>query len=277
MGKCKYCNQDAGLFSSHHKECKERFEEGVVKIKQILNNCFIMNKDFYIEKALINSIIQKSNINNSFLSQIYCDTFDNAIDNYLNDGVINSIERATAARFIQFSGVPQEILNKNKSVEKIVQSQIIQEVLEGKIPTPRQTIIGEFPFMLSKNETVVWLFRNIILHEQKVKKEYIGRSQGMSFRIAKGVYYRVGGFKGKPIESTTMEKIACGNLCLTNKNIYFSSSQKSFKLPYNKIINLETFSNGIGVQKDGVSSKHFFLENANGWFCYNIISNLRTN
>ncbi len=277
MGKCKYCNQDAGFFSSSHKECKEKFEQGVLQLKQILHTCFTTNKDFYLVKNDIEAIISKANIDKQSLEQLYCEEFDNAIDRYLDNGVIDTAERGTAARFIQFSQLSQDKLNRNFAVEKIVQSQVLQEILNGVIPAPKQTIVGDFPFLLSKNETIVWLFRNVTLHEQKVKREYVGRSQGMSFRVAKGVYYRVGGFKGRPLETTVMEKISTGSLCLTDKNIYFSSSQKSLKIPYNKIINIENYSNGLGLQKDGASSKPIFLENANGWFCYNIISNLKTN
>ncbi len=277
MGKCKYCNQDAGFFSSYHNECQSKFVQGVSQIRSILDNCFRIKKDFYLEKSSIDSIIKNSNINSNSLKDIYCSVFDEYIELYLDNGVIDSAERATAARFMQFSELSQDDLNRNFSVEKIVQSQVLQEILNGSIPTPKQTIVGEFPFLLSKNEKLIWLFRNVGLHQQKVKKEYVGRSHGLSFRIAKGIYYRVGGFKGRPLETTVMELISSGSVCLTDKNIYFSSPIKSLRIPYNKIINIEMYSNGIGLQKDGASSKPIFLENANGWFCYNIISNLKTN
>jgi hypothetical protein len=129
--------------------------------------------------------------------------------------------------------------------------------------------------MLGKDENLVWFFRNITIYEQKTKKEYVGRSQGLNIRICKGVYYRTGSFKGNPIETTYMHKMGIGNVCLTDKHIYISSPEKSFKIPYGKILNVDTYSNGIGLQKDSLNSKPIFLEGINSWFCYNVISNIK--
>ena len=92
----------------------------------------------------------------------------------------------------------------------------------------------------------------------------------------KGVYYRTGGFKGTPVETTSMQKVGIGMVCLTTKNIYFSSPEKSFKIPYDKIISVNSYSNGIDLQKDGAREKPFFLEGVDSWFCYNVIANLKT-
>ena len=61
----------------------------------------------------------------------------------------------------------------------------------------------------------------------------------------------------------------------TDKNLYISSMLKSLKIPYGKIICIESYSNGISMQKEGVNSKPIFLEGVNSWFCYNVISNLK--
>ena len=63
--------------------------------------------------------------------------------------------------------------------------------------------------------------------------------------------------------------------CLTTKHIYFSSPEKSIKIPYDKILSVETYSNGVGLQKDGANDKPIFLEGMDAWFSYNVISNLK--
>ena len=64
-------------------------------------------------------------------------------------------------------------------------------------------------------------------------------------------------------------------VCLTTKQIDFSSPEKSFKIPYNKIISVNSYSNGIDLQKDGANAKPLFLEGVDAWFCYNVIANLK--
>ena len=44
---------------------------------------------------------------------------------------------------------------------------------------------------------------------------------------------------------------------------------------YDKILSVETYSNGVGLQKDGANDKPIFLEGINSWFAYNVIANLK--
>ncbi len=275
MGKCKYCGQDAGFFHSKHEECEKKFNQGLASIKQIVSTCFTNKEDFYLKDREIKNIVESSHIDNTALQQIYCSVFDDAIDNYLNDGVIDTQENQTVARFMQFTGLPQSVLNANQSLEKVVQSKVLQDILQGNVPAPNITINGDFPFLLGKGEHLIWLFRNITLHQQKVQREFVGRSRGVSVRVMKGVYYRTGGFKGHPVETTVMQRIGIGSVCLTDKNLYFASPEKSLKVPYTKILSIDSYSNGIGIQKDGASDKPMFLEGLNSWFTYNVIANLK--
>lgn len=275
MGACKFCGQSAGLFRSKHEECEQLHLGGVARIKSILTDCFQNKEDFYLHQVEINKICQDSFISDDDARAIYCETFDEAIERYLNDGVIDQSEERTVARFMQFTNLPQQVLNANRSLEKVVQSKVLQEILDGKVPAPRITISGSFPFLLGKNEHLLWLFRDVTLQMQKVRRETVGRTRGVSVRICKGVYYRTGGFKGTPVETTYMQRIGTGSVCLTDKNLYFHSPEKSLKIPFSKILSLDPYSNGLGVQKDGANDKPMFFENLNSWFCYNAISNLK--
>lgn len=275
MGKCQYCSQDAGFFRNKHNECETKHLQGLASIKQIIIDCFTHKEDFYLKDSEIKKIVQDSYINKTSFDNMLCSTFDEAIEGYLNDGIIDSAEEQTVARFIQYSGLSQISLNTNKSLDKFLQSKILRDILSGNIPTPQITIAGNFPFLLSKSEHLVWLFRNITLYQQKTQREYIRRSRGVSIRVMKGVYYRTGGFKGHPVETTVMQRIGCGNVCFTDKHIYFSSPEKSLKIPYSKILSIESYSNGIGLQKDGANDKPIFLEGINSWFMYNVVANYK--
>ena len=238
-------------------------------------SCFSNLQDFYCREQEINEIISSSYIDEATKEKIFVYVLDDVIEKYLEDNIINDAEKQSVARFIQFSQIPQAILNQHHSIEKMLQADVIQDILNGNKPSPKITIAGNFPFMLSRNETMIWLFRDIIFYEQKIKREYVGRSSGISVRVAKGIYYRTGGFRGHPVETTYMQRISVGSVCLTDKHIYFSSPEKSFRLSFDKIINIDTYSNGVGLQKDGANSKPIFLEGINSWFVYNVIMNLR--
>lgn len=225
-----------------HPECRQRHEKGAADLNGLISRCFDAREDFYLHSAEINRIVADASLSQADCEQIYVDAFDRAIDRFLADGIIDDGERAVVARFIQFSGIPQSRLNARHSLEKVVQSQVLLDILNKRKPQPRITISGAFPFMLQKSETMLWLYRDVTLLEQKVRRQYVGRSRGVSMRIAKGVYYRTGGFRGEPIETTSLEPVDTGTVCLTDKHIYFHSMRKSLRIPLAKIITLDPYA-----------------------------------
>lgn len=74
----------------------------------------------------------------------------------------------------------------------------------------------------------------------------VGGSQGVSIRIAKGVYYRVGAFKGQPVEYSERVFVGSGLFAVTNRHIYLSGG-KSFRIQHDKIVTIEPFTNGVGM------------------------------
>lgn len=274
MGKCKYCGIDAGFFKSKHNECEASYLLASTKLTKMLLAAFKNFTDFYTIDTQIKNTIKENSIAEEALQNIYVQALDQAILHYLDDGLISVDESRTVARFQQYTGLPQQVLNANKSLEKVVQAGIIQQVMNGVVPTPAITIQGGLPFLLQKNEKIIWIFRNVAYYQQKTRREMRGRTQGMSFRVMKGVYYRVGGFKGTPIETTHNEYIDTGVVGLTDKHLYFSSSRKSFKLPYSKIIDIQSYSDGIGLQKEGATAQPLTLKGVDSWFVYNLITNI---
>ena len=100
----------------------------------------------------------------------------------------------------------------------------------------------------------------------------MGLSQGVSFRVMKGVYYRVGSFKGRPITRQERVSLGTGTLYVTDRNLYFSGSQKTMRVPYGKIVAFEQFSDGIGIMRDAATAKPQIFVTKDGWFICNLIT-----
>lgn len=167
----------------------------------------------------------------------------------------------------------QEQLNKNHSFDLVAKSSIIRRLAAGEdvsIGIPEGFVL---PIIMQHDEKLLWAFAGSNYFQPSTKTTYVGHSSGASFRISRGLYYRMGAFKGEPITTTEMKLIASGVTFYTTKNIFFSSPIKSFKIPYNKIISLFPYQNGISIQKDGTSAKPFILDNVDGPFLQNIIAN----
>lgn len=272
---CKFCGQPAGFLKSVHKECELAHSNALISIPNEISKSITSTSDFSNLSNEVAAIAKTGFINQTELNELYTLGFDKAVETFLDDGIISKEEEEKISNYKKYFDLDQNLLNKNGSFEKVAKGLILNDISQGKLPENRLNISGNSPFLLDKGETLIWIFQTVEFYEQRSKTTFEGKSQGISIKIAKGVYYRTGHFKGNPVTTTQMTLIANGMFALTNKNIYFASASKSIKIPYAKLISMTQYSDGIGLQKDGASSKPQIFKGLDGWFTYNIISNLK--
>jgi hypothetical protein len=135
---------------------------------------------------------------------------------------------------------------------RFAKSQILKRLDEGKFP--ENVRVNDVPIVFEHNETVVWLFNDVNYYTLRKRTQYVGASHGVSIRVMKGVYYRVGGFKGEPIQTQYLADEGRGFLVLTSRNIYFWSPQKVLKLPLKKIISMQPYTDGIHIVRDAANA-----------------------
>ena len=120
---------------------------------------------------------------------------------------------------------------------------------------------------------MIWVFKGTKYYESRTRTHYVGGSHGMSFRVMKGVYYRVGAFRGDPVQTTALVHVDTGLLVVTNKHLTFIGPQKSARLKHEKIISHTPYADGIGVCRDAATAKPQIFVTDDGWFTYNVIVN----
>lgn len=59
-----------------------------------------------------------------------------------------------------------------------------------------------------------------------------------------------------------------------DKNLYFASRAKSFRVPFAKIVVFTQFSNGIGIMRDTASAKPQIFVTRDSWCSCNLITML---
>lgn len=195
-----------------------------------------------------------------------------AAHNYLSGGLITDAEQARLDEFSTALSLPVHNLPaafRGSDIDKMHQATILRQILHGQRPSAMQS---SCPVMLGAGEYVIWEYSKVTMYQEKIIKEWVGRSSGWSYRVAKGVYYRTGSSKGHPVEHSSMERTGTGTLILTNKNILFYSSTKSAKIPYKKLIGVIPYSDGVEVQKDGSNAKRQAFQGFDSWFMMNLLS-----
>ena len=70
-------------------------------------------------------------------------------------------------------------------------------MLQGVIPASRQEVVGASVFNFVKSEAPIWFFSDVEYHNVQKQVHFTGGSSGIGFRVARGVYVRTGGFRGR--------------------------------------------------------------------------------
>jgi hypothetical protein len=100
----------------------------------------------------------------------------------------------------------------------------------------------------------------VILRQQRTTRSYVAGYQGASTRVARGLYYHVGGLRGNMEESTSLQEVDFGELLITTCSIYFSGTNgTNLRLPYGQVIRFQPYSDGVGVCRNGVQEQIFVL------------------
>ncbi len=272
MANCTYCGKPAGFLKKRHKECEMSHETGLASIISLVKEAGTNNSSFSHLEEIIHEIADQSFIQRSFLPRLVISGWEKAVEDAFDDGVLTEEEENRLMEMKDHFGLTQTQLDENGQYRKTIKGAVLREVLEGKL-SERLKIDGTLPFNLQKAEKIIWVFQDVDYYEQKNRTHYVGGSQGVSFRIAKGVYYRTGAFRGERVQSTENVHSDKGLLGVTNKHLYFSGTSKSIRIAYSKIVTFEPYSDGIGVQRDTMTAKPQSFVTGDGWFTYNLITN----
>ena len=207
--------------------------------------------------------------------QLLIRAWEEAVETTIEDGVISLDEENALSRYLDHFGLTAADVNANGAHTSLVQAAVIRDVTMGIIPQ-RQNIQGRvpFPFNLMKSETLVWVIQGVGYLETVVRRERQGTSHGVSIRVARGLYYRPSTFRSQPIEWEENVKADTGLLDLTTKHVYFAGSRKKFRVRYDRIVNFEPYEDGLGIMRDAQTAKPQTFVTGDGWFVYNLATNL---
>ena len=278
MGKCRYCGQPAGLFKKAHAQCQAdadlktaKLERGRDSIILLATAAALGKRPLEEAEAEMRMTATSLGVPDDELHGLSARAWQSAVSEALQDGILTEEEEEALQDFSIHFDLDEEELGD--AFDLVTKAAVLRDVLDGKVPD-RGFLAGVTPFNLQKNETLVWVWPSATFYEERTRTHYEGRSAGASVRIAKGVYYRTGTFRGHPVQTSSMQAIDSGMLGLTSKHIYFSGASKGFRIALAKVAAFTPYSDGIGVQREAATARPQAFVNGDGWFTYNLVSNL---
>ncbi len=214
--------------------------------KEFLNSIIRAVEDGVLTDLEINQIQSKFKeleLTQEDLKGFRATAYNAALRTAKSDGKITAEEEVELNKIQKLLKIPDTEIVKSK--KELARLRLITEIQNGNIPT-----ISVQNVVLQKKETAYWSEKGSLLENRVVKRRYEGGSQGISFRIAKGVSYRVGAHRGHIVTDTAVVPVSTGEFIITNKRIIFRGDNKSFNIHLDKLLELNIYSDGVRLTDD---------------------------
>lgn len=156
------------------------------------------------------------------------------------DVVVTDGEVALMQQIVQLTQVPSNQLGDIMATLYVQRK--MYEVSQGRL-SPIQ-VMG---VNLLAGEQAYWNEPVTLIEERVVRREMVGRSQGVNIRIMRGVSYRIGGSRGQTMPVYGDVPIATGELILTNQRVLFKGDKKSIALLWRDVIGIDPYTNAITI------------------------------
>jgi hypothetical protein len=203
--------------------------------------------------------------------EAHINVLSKAANNFMKNGMLTDQEEQLIYSYANSLGLSLNCLPAqyaNETLAQVGQAIVLKNLSQGKLPQKPLNV----PILLSKGESALWVYDNVTMLQEKIQREYQGRTGGFSFRVCKGVTYRTGQFRGHPVEHSYMDTVGNGSLVVTNKHLIFHCPTASVKIPYAKLIGVTPYSDGIEVHKDEAKPKRIVFQGFDSWFIMNVLN-----
>lgn len=252
---CNNCGKKLSFLSNFSNKClcSECEKEKAFRITAIEKE-IIQNKEITEEQK---EFLQKQD--KSTAHKIYT----NIYDVFEGDKELEE-EEITTLQIVQSTlGLSNEDIRFDERVRPYIYVHSIRK--NGKLPETKLEIEGG-QVILKKGEVVHHADNGALNELKTVNLGYSGSSRGVSFRIMKGVSYRIGTHRGHLIKQDRIVESSRGILIITNQRLFLNPypGRKPVSIPLNKILSYHCYNNGIEVYKEGRDKGYFFSINKSG-------------
>lgn len=273
MAKCRYCGENAGWFRSVHEACQRACAEAKQRISREVGRALDSAAKPSALAAEVEELARAGRLASGERAVAAADGFVRAVEAAFEDGVLTPEEESRLEALHKALGLRTSDPGAGGALRRVERGAVLRDVLEGRIEDRRQAY-GRLPFNFQKTEKLVHVFDDVEYHEWKTRTHYTGGSQGVSLRVARGVYYRVGGFKGERYQTQEAVHADDGALAMTTRHLYFAGAMKRFRVRWDRIVAFDPYADGLGIMRDAQTAKPQTFVTGDGWFAYNLAMNL---
>ena len=192
------------------------------------------------EERRIKELLMEAELTDKQQSQGFIQAYKKAYEHVMSDEVVSQQEHEALKRIQRLFNIPSDKISAELQV--LDKHKVLRQIQSGVLPTCHTNII------LKKGEVAHFSYFADLIEERAVRGRYQGGSAGVSFRVAKGVNFRVGQSRGTYHSDREPVAVSSGKLIVTNKRIIFDGDKKGFNITIGQLLSYEVFDNSILVK-----------------------------
>lgn len=175
--------------------------------------------------------------------------YERYLEQMLEDHCLIPEEEHRLTQFQRQLGLTDEDLAPIKP--KLERARMLSAIIMGNLP------VVEVPLILKQGEVCHFAAPATLL-EERTRREYVSGSRGVSIRIAKGVYYRIGATKGYSVPVREIVPVDNGTFYITNQRCLFVGNSKTLSVPHRKLVSYEAYQDGLQLHYEGRRRSQYF-------------------
>lgn len=260
MGTCSYCGESAGLLRSIHKECEAKRNQALDDLSLAFSKMMIVERPPTAEifRAIVDRLGAEARLDKPSLRSKILGGLSVALDAALNDHDLTQDEVDRFQKITDAFDLQAIDLDQAGVTTRLVKALVLKDLTEGTIPA--RVKVSQINIALKRGESVLWIFNGVRRQEPRTSTHYEGGSHGVSFRIMKGVSYRVGASKGRRVQNTEIVDAGGGDLVITSEALYFTASGNTKKIGLGSVVTVENYDDGIIVTPSRGKMQIFLLD-----------------
>lgn len=258
---CAVCGNEIGFWTklTHSKQevCKSCHEQGENQLKVLVQAAGVAPKlDVHHAQGWAGQLeetVRKYRLSQAESTRLRLLLLENMFKVVEAQDVMPEAELAFLADLsrkydIQHSSTPE----LKDAILRVGMREFIQEWEKGI--APKQQCHG---LVLQKGEICHWE-ETAGLRIRRTQREYVGRTSSVSIPLGHGIRYRVGGFKGRPIDHTIHEDGGNGILHITNQRICFTGVH-AVAIGFKKMVSVNGFEGGFIIETSNEKKPGIFI------------------
>ena len=254
------------FYSTFTLETNSRAGEGLINLNQGVRNRYIPD---VMRAALagdsekyhgLEVTLRDSGMPPGEQRQVLVEGWEAAVKRVLEDRLPTETEQAALFGCLQRFGINSSDVDTNRAYTLFKQAVVIRDIKSGVLPQefPREDLLS---INIQKTEELVWLFFDVRYDEMRTTR----------------TRRRIENYDEVTYETEEREEtvhLDTGLLALTSKHVYFHGRKKSLSIRYDKIVSFDQRRDGFGLMRDAQSAKPQLFRTGDGWFVYNLVTNL---